>query len=424
MIYSSFSSSYDQNLKSVDILDVAAILKPQISVFTSVNTPRQPHQYHALSEMVEKLGEASAKAQGLRSAVTSIQKLQHNPTHRLYVLRSEPELEEDQCAILYDKVVLPLECKESEENQRHEDISERNISEIEQEVEEVIPPKYKPCKAIGLLKVGVKNLFVSDEYGRQIQISPLCVLDFYVHESMQRTGNGKKLFDYMLSNENTTAGHLAYDKPSPKMVSFLRKHYSLTDHIPQANNYMIFRQFGLSSLESGRKKQGPNQCLLRNDNITLNSISPLGSPRHHILHTPQKHAIPDAMFNASRFKPLSPIHHHLSTPSRPHSGSFNNTQNSPSDLYCNLNNNNPNIPIDNNSRQQTTPPKPIGNWRHEYGGSAMTLSQIKLGSNAAVSDGLAALEAESTRHSQLPPLVHPRIHPQASGYGRRRFRDF
>ena len=37
---------------------------------------------------------------------------------------------------------------------------------------------------IGLLKVGVKKLFIRNEYGQIKEISPLCVLDFYVHESV------------------------------------------------------------------------------------------------------------------------------------------------------------------------------------------------------------------------------------------------
>lgn len=32
----------------------------------------------------------------------------------------------------------------------------------------------------------------------QYEVNPLCVLDFYVHESRQRTGCGKRLFEHML----------------------------------------------------------------------------------------------------------------------------------------------------------------------------------------------------------------------------------
>jgi alpha-tubulin N-acetyltransferase 1 len=39
-------------------------------------------------------------------------------------------------------------------------------------------------KVIGLLKVGVKKLFIRNDMGAIKEISPLCVLDFYVHESV------------------------------------------------------------------------------------------------------------------------------------------------------------------------------------------------------------------------------------------------
>ena len=44
---------------------------------------------------------------------------------------------------------------------------------------------------IGLIKVGFKKLFVSNKNSKLVEINPLCVLDFYVHESQQRSGVGK-----------------------------------------------------------------------------------------------------------------------------------------------------------------------------------------------------------------------------------------
>ena len=32
----------------------------------------------------------------------------------------------------------------------------------------------------------------------QYEVHPLCVLDFYIHETRQRTGCGKRLFEHML----------------------------------------------------------------------------------------------------------------------------------------------------------------------------------------------------------------------------------
>ena len=56
-------------------------------------------------------------------------------------------------------------------------------------------------QVIGLLKVGVKHLFIRNDYGAIKEINPLCVLDFYVHESVQRGGQGKMLFEKMLATE-------------------------------------------------------------------------------------------------------------------------------------------------------------------------------------------------------------------------------
>lgn len=51
---------------------------------------------------------------------------------------------------------------------------------------------------VGILKVGAKHLYIYDSNGQVHERTPLCVLDFYVHESKQRLGYGKRLFDTML----------------------------------------------------------------------------------------------------------------------------------------------------------------------------------------------------------------------------------
>jgi hypothetical protein len=43
---------------------------------------------------------------------------------------------------------------------------------------------------LGLLKTGKKNLFYRNGMGQIKQLEPLCILDFYVHESCQRGGIG------------------------------------------------------------------------------------------------------------------------------------------------------------------------------------------------------------------------------------------
>lgn len=96
---------------------------------------------------------------------------------------------------------------------------------------------------VGLLKVGRKKLFLLDEVGKPNELVPLCVLDFYVAERRQRSGCGSKLFQHMLIDQRADPRYLAVDRPSVKLVSFLRKHYGLVNTIPQVNNYVIFSGF-------------------------------------------------------------------------------------------------------------------------------------------------------------------------------------
>ncbi|XP_046395865.1 alpha-tubulin N-acetyltransferase-like [Ischnura elegans] len=96
---------------------------------------------------------------------------------------------------------------------------------------------------VGMLKTGRKKLYVFDQSGAHHEIIPQCILDFYVHESKQRMGCGKKLFDYMLQKENLSPGQLAIDRPSEKFIAFLYKHYGLEKIIPQMNNFVVFDVF-------------------------------------------------------------------------------------------------------------------------------------------------------------------------------------
>eukprot|EP00826_Nyctotherus_ovalis_P054559 TRINITY_DN7154_c0_g1_i13.p1 TRINITY_DN7154_c0_g1~~TRINITY_DN7154_c0_g1_i13.p1 ORF type:complete len:177 (-),score=22.85 TRINITY_DN7154_c0_g1_i13:370-900(-) len=51
--------------------------------------------------------------------------------------------------------------------------------------------KAEKNKLIGFIKVGRKNLFIRNMEGEIFEISPLCVLDFYTYEKIQRSGFGK-----------------------------------------------------------------------------------------------------------------------------------------------------------------------------------------------------------------------------------------
>jgi GNAT superfamily N-acetyltransferase len=97
----------------------------------------------------------------------------------------------------------------------------------------------------GLLRVGERQLFVQRDpkRGGYDQISPTCVLDFYVHESCQRGGVGRTLFDAMLSHEGLAAHQLGYDRPSTKLIAFCGRHFGLHRYTPQANHFVVFEEY-------------------------------------------------------------------------------------------------------------------------------------------------------------------------------------
>ena len=103
--------------------------------------------------------------------------------------------------------------------------------------------KAEQNRVLGFIKVGNKKLFLRDRNYNYHEVNTLCVLDFYVHESTQRRGIGKQLFDYMLKFEKKIPTELAYDRPSPKLLSFHRKYFGLNDFVEQNNNYVVFDEF-------------------------------------------------------------------------------------------------------------------------------------------------------------------------------------
>ncbi|KPI83066.1 hypothetical protein ABL78_7908 [Leptomonas seymouri] len=114
----------------------------------------------------------------------------------------------------------------------------------------------KNHRGVGILKMGVKKLFVTHPVTRSlVEVDPLCVLDFYVDENYQRHGCGKALYAHMLEAEGIRRPEtLAIDRPSPKMLGFMKKYYGLSAFSPQVNNFVVFDRFfdGTSVTERGR----------------------------------------------------------------------------------------------------------------------------------------------------------------------------
>ncbi|XP_054733239.1 alpha-tubulin N-acetyltransferase 1-like isoform X2 [Anastrepha obliqua] len=147
-----------------------------------------------VSEIIDHLGELSAVAQKLTKPVTSAQKLRSSENQTVYLMADVNE---------YDSNVV-----------------------------------------IGLLKIGTKNLYLFDSIGQTRKVDKVpCILDFYIHDSRQRTGIGKKLFDIMLSEESWIPVKCAVDRPSEKLLNFLKKYYGLENIIPQANKFVLYKGF-------------------------------------------------------------------------------------------------------------------------------------------------------------------------------------
>ncbi|KAI9587181.1 hypothetical protein GQX74_003028 [Glossina fuscipes] len=144
-----------------------------------------------ISEIIDSLGLLSAKAQKLTKPVTTAQRLRSSENQVVYILAD------------VDKGVV-----------------------------------------LGLLKVGTKDLYLFDEIGQTRKISNApSILDFYIHESRQRSGLGKELFETMLTDEGWKPIKCSVDRPSDKLLGFLRKHYGLVRTIPQANNFVLYEGF-------------------------------------------------------------------------------------------------------------------------------------------------------------------------------------
>ncbi|XP_032126669.1 alpha-tubulin N-acetyltransferase 1 isoform X4 [Sapajus apella] len=157
-------------------------------------TPARVDLQQQIMTIIDELGKASAKAQNLSAPITSASRMQSN-RHVVYILKDSSARPAGKGAI------------------------------------------------IGFIKVGYKKLFVLDDREAHNEVEPLCILDFYIHESVQRHGHGRELFQYMLQKERVEPHQLAIDRPSPKLLKFLNKHYNLETTVPQVNNFVIFEGF-------------------------------------------------------------------------------------------------------------------------------------------------------------------------------------
>jgi len=101
-------------------------------------------------------------------------------------------------------------------------------------------------KLTGFIKFGTKKLFFYKRNGAIVEIADaLCLLDFYVDEAQQRKGLGLQLFQEFLRLSNVNPEFVAYDRPSTKLIAFMRKHFNLCKPDFQPNRFALFEGFPL-----------------------------------------------------------------------------------------------------------------------------------------------------------------------------------
>uniref|UniRef100_A0A3B3Y6H6 Alpha-tubulin N-acetyltransferase 1 n=1 Tax=Poecilia mexicana TaxID=48701 RepID=A0A3B3Y6H6_9TELE len=166
--------------------DINQLFSERISILdqnliASRQSKEKPDLRVKIATVLDELGKASAKAQDLPAPITSASKLQFQK-HQLYLMKDG-------------------------ESSRGRGV------------------------VVGFLKVGYKKLFLLDRNGVHIEVEPLCVLDFYIAENLQRHGYGIELFNFMLQHQNVEPVLLAYDRPSTKLLAFLARHYNLRQNI-------------------------------------------------------------------------------------------------------------------------------------------------------------------------------------------------
>ncbi|CAI2357159.1 unnamed protein product [Caenorhabditis sp. 36 PRJEB53466] len=124
---------------------------------------------------------------------------------------------------------------------------EKIVDQDEEQIVYILWEKIDGHKSLlkGLLRVGYKTLYLTDNEQNQYMEKAMCILDFFVVQTEQRSGNGFKLFDSMIKTENVSVEQCAFDKPSAALQKFLEKYYNQKDPVWQSNKYAVYTAFFL-----------------------------------------------------------------------------------------------------------------------------------------------------------------------------------
>jgi alpha-tubulin N-acetyltransferase 1 len=128
-----------------------------------------------MAKIIDEMGKASAVAQELKTPVTSADKLV-NSDHIVYLMT-----EHDKPGYVFQ---ICHKCK--------------MFFKLSLLITVLLIFLSRHFTVVGILKMGWKKLFLYDKAGSRSEALVYCLLDFYIHESKQRKGYGKRLIEYML----------------------------------------------------------------------------------------------------------------------------------------------------------------------------------------------------------------------------------
>ncbi|KAI1724367.1 GNAT acetyltransferase, mec-17 domain-containing protein [Ditylenchus destructor] len=193
--------------------DLSTTLKEPVHIFDR-NTVKwlNPVRNISVGKAIDEMGKLSAQAQSLKKPLTTFEKL-------LYC-------EDEQTLYLMWK--------------RHDTRPSASI-------------------VIGYLKTTKRQLYLKDTEDNNYVTTPLCVLDFFVHPSMQKQGYAEVIFNHMLEHEKIEPINCAFDKPSAALLEFLRKHHKLESPIWQVNNFAVFPNFFVNLKSEESKINGQSE---------------------------------------------------------------------------------------------------------------------------------------------------------------------
>jgi hypothetical protein len=89
----------------------------------------------------------------------------------------------------------------------------------------------------------------------------------------------------MLKFENVLPLNLAYDRPSPKLIGFLSKHYGLSQYVTQNNNFVVFNEYFDGQRSNFKTKTKSNCNSVYNSEKVGNNINNPNPSNHSNLNS-------------------------------------------------------------------------------------------------------------------------------------------